>query len=158
MKPCECVCQYKASRKTWKPECCKVLHRGWVWVPKFWWRRKLNFLRWGGDFLLRKYGQSMGNSVKYCTSKKGVKYFEVRVLFNNHVRTVYTAFAMHSVKMQLISLHRICYASVNLHWGQCNDFMVCPLSLSLFENSNIVCLLIKEMCICFASLPNARER
>ena len=38
----------------------------------------------GGDFLLQEYGQSTGNSAKYCTSKKGVKYFEVRVLFNKH--------------------------------------------------------------------------
>ena len=42
----------------------------------------------GGGGLPQKYGQSTGNSAKYCTSKKGVKYFEVRVLFNNHVQDV----------------------------------------------------------------------
>ena len=41
----------------------------------------------GGGFLPRKYGRSTGNSAKYCTSEKGVKYFEVRVLFNNHGRS-----------------------------------------------------------------------
>ena len=44
---------------------------------------------------------------------------------NRCIWTVHTAFAMHSVKMQLISLHRIFYASVNMHRGQCNDFLVC---------------------------------
>ena len=79
-------------------------------------------------------------------ARKGTKntgFWTITQLFpcipNRCIRTVYTAFAMHSVRMQLISLYRICYASINLLRASIMSSWF-ALFISLFENSNSLSL------------------
>ena len=74
---------------------------------------------------------------------------------NRCIRTVYTAFAMHSVRMQLISLYRICYASINLLRASIMSSWF-ALFISLFENSNSLSLVTHTLSLSLSLKAAAR--